>query len=321
MLRDLPKQVVDENVLVGMGHADDGGVYRLTDELALIQSLDFFTPVVDDPYTFGQIAAANALSDIYAMGGVPKTVLNIVAYPIKQLGPEILADILRGSSDIVAKSGAQIIGGHSIDDQEPKFGLSVTGTVHPEKFYKNIGAKAGDVLVLTKPIGVGILTTAIKRELLSQDETKAVVEVMTTLNKQAAESLTLFTPHAVTDITGFGLLGHAYEMTQKGDVSLVIHYADLPILDGTKRLAEQGSIPGGTKDNRAWLNDKISFADNLSEIDQFILCDVVTSGGLLISMSEADANLYIQQLSKASGQKAHIIGRVQERSEKAIYVS
>lgn len=319
-MRHLPTNRPDQNVLVGIDHSDDGGAYKLTDEIALVQSLDFFTPIVDDPYTFGQIAAANALSDIYAMGASPKTVLNIVAYPIKTLGPDILASILRGSNEKVREAGAQVIGGHSIDDDEPKFGLSVTGIVHPNKLYKNIGAKQGDVLILTKPIGIGILTTAIKRNLLDKTNIDRVVKEMTTLNKFASETLSLFNPNAVTDITGFGLLGHAYEMANGSDVSFIIYTKDVPYLPKTKELAEQNVIPGGSKANKQWLTDDVNYGKGVSLIDQIILCDVVTSGGLLISMPEREAKKYIETLKKEHTINATIIGHVIEKNEKAIYV-
>lgn len=321
MLRHLQTDSTDENVLVGINHSDDGGVYRLTDEIALIQSLDFFTPIVNDPYMFGQIAAANALSDIYAMGGVPKTVLNIVAYPIDTLGPNILADILNGSQQKVREAGAHVVGGHSIDDKEPKFGLSVTGIVHPEKLYKNIGAKQGDKLVLTKPIGVGILTTAIKRDLLNKQKTDRVITEMTTLNKYAAETLSSFNPHAVTDITGFGLLGHAYEMAHGSNVSFIIHSKNVPQLPGTKELAEQEIIPAGSRANHKWLNRTVHYDEHISLTKQLILCDVVTSGGLLISLPEHEAEQYVKQLNKDHSLQATIIGDVIEKQDKAIYVT
>lgn len=206
VLCQLPKSKKPTELLVGNETADDAGVYQLTEEIALVQTVDFFTPVVDDPYMFGQIAAANALSDVYAMGGVPKTAMNIVAYPIQTLGSEILAEILRGAAAKVAESGAVIIGGHSIDDKEPKFGLSVTGVVSPRNFWKNSGAKIGDVLILTKPIGVGILTTGIKRGKVTKEQETVVTETMSMLNKKSAEILQKYHPNAVTDVTGFGLL-------------------------------------------------------------------------------------------------------------------
>ena len=319
-MRHLPTESEDPNLLVGLEHSDDGGVYKLTDDIALIQSLDFFTPIVDDPYMFGQIAAANALSDIYAMGGSPKTALNIVAYPINDLGPEILAKILQGSGDKVKEAGAHIIGGHSIDDREPKFGLSVTGTVHPNEFYKNIGAHPGDVLVLTKPIGIGIQTTAIKKDRLPQEEIAYVSNIMATLNKYAAETVKNFNPHAVTDITGFGLLGHAYEMANGSDVSFVINNKDVPLLPETKELAEENIIPGGSKANHRWLEQAVEYSQNIQTYEQYILCDAVTSGGLLISMPEEEAMPFIDALKTNHSSQAHVIGEVTVKKDKTIYV-
>lgn len=319
-MRYLPTQESDPDLLVGLDHPDDGGVYKLTDEIALVQTVDFFTPIVDDPYMFGQIAAANALSDVYAMGGTPKTVLNIVGYPIKKLGPEILAKILQGSGDKVNEAGAQIVGGHSIDDQEPKFGLSVTGIVHPNKIYKNTGSKPGDLLILTKPIGVGIQTTAIKRNRLSDEQIKRVTEVMSELNKYAAQCLSSFHPNAVTDITGFGLLGHAFEMAGGSYVSFKIFNRDVPLLPGTKELAEDGIIPGGSKSNYKWLLKDVEYSKEVSEAEQFILCDAITSGGLLISLPKQEAASFINALASSYSIQASVIGEVTEKKEKAIYV-
>lgn len=319
-MRYLPTEKDDPNLLVGIESSDDGSVYKLTDEIALIQSLDFFTPIVDDPYMFGQIAAANALSDIYAMGGAPKTALNIVAYPINELGPEILAEILQGSGDKVRESGAHIVGGHSIDDKEPKFGLSVTGIVHPEHFFKNIGAQPGDALILTKPIGVGIQTTGIKRERLSEEEMDQVSGVMASLNKYASESLKSFNPHAVTDITGFGLLGHAFEMAGGSDVSFVINNEDVPLLSRTKELAEEGIVPGGSKANHSWLKDVVNYAENIQPFEQLILCDAITSGGLLISLPKEEVSPFIADLNNKHSIQAAIIGEVTEKKDKVIYV-
>lgn len=320
-MRYLPKESSDPNLIVGLDHADDGSVYKLTDDIALIQTVDFFTPIVDDPYKFGQIAAANSLSDVYAMGGSPKTVLNIVAYPINELGPDVLAKILQGSSDKVKEAGAHVVGGHSIDDREPKFGLSVTGIVHPNEFFKNSGAQPGDTLLLTKPIGVGILTTAIKRGLLPKEIIDQVTEVMCTLNKYAAESLKKFHPNAVTDITGFGLLGHAYEMARESDVSFVIDHKHIPILPGTKELAEEKVIPAGSWENHRWLEDVVEYGENISVVEQVILCDAITSGGLLISLPKQEADAFIHHLRKQHSIQASIIGEVIEKKEKAIYVN
>lgn len=320
VLRYLPSGKKDPNLLVGLETSDDGSVYQLTDEIALIQTVDFFTPIVDDPYMFGQIAAANALSDVYAMGGKPTTVLNIVAYPIKTLGPEILAQILKGSSDKVTEADAKVVGGHSIDDKEPKFGLSVTGLVHPEKFFENSGACPGDSLILTKPIGVGIQTTALKRGLLTEEQINRVTKTMSQLNKYATESLEDFNPNAVTDITGFGLLGHAYEMASGSDVTFEIIYDKVPILSGTKKLAGAHIIPGGTKENHGWLKDNVLYNDALSEVDQLILCDSITSGGLLISLPENESERYVRYLKKTHSIEASIIGHVKKQKDKAIYV-
>lgn len=318
-MRLLPKHDPVPELIVGHETSDDGGVFKLTDEIALVQTLDYFTPIVDDAYMFGQIAAANALSDIYAMGGVPKTVLNIVGYPVKKLGPDILADILRGASDKVVESGAVTIGGHSIDDQEPKFGLSVTGIVHPEKVWKNVGAKPGDLLVMTKPIGVGIMTTGIKRQVVTPEQEAKVTEVMATLNKNAAELLKESTPHAVTDVTGFGLLGHGSEMARGSEVSFEFIFGSVPVLEGTYELAKQGIIPGGSKSNHSWLVDDVVY-EGIALEEQMILCDAITSGGLLVALPEQDAQSYVDRLHKHGLIDAAIVGKVTEKRDKLIYV-
>ncbi len=318
-MRQLPKQDPVPELLVGNETSDDAGVYQLTDSIALIQTVDYFTPIVDDPYTFGQIAAANALSDVYAMGGEPKTVLNIVGYPIKKLGADMLADILRGAADKVKEAGALTVGGHSVDDQEPKFGLSVTGIVHPNKFWKNIGAKPGDVLVLTKPIGVGILTTGIKRSAVTPEQEQLVTETMAMLNKAAAETLTAYQPHSVTDVTGFGLLGHGSEMARGSNVSFEISFSQVPILEGAVGLAKDGVVPGGSKSNQKWLENDVVYEDILPE-EQLVLCDAITSGGLLISIPAEDAEPYVQALRSKGLAHASIIGRVLEKQDKLIYV-
>ncbi|RDI45660.1 selenide, water dikinase SelD [Falsibacillus pallidus] len=309
VLRSLPAAVPNPNVLVGLDTSDDAGVYKLTDDLAIVQTLDFFTPIVDDPYSFGQVAAANAISDIYAMGGKPLTALNIVAFPIASLDKEILADILRGAGDKLKEAGASLVGGHSIDDKEPKFGMAVTGTVHPDKIRTNAGAKAGDKLILTKPIGVGILTSAIKNNLLSDEEIERVTKVMTTLNKTAAEIMEPFDVHACTDVTGFGLLGHASEMAKGSSKLLQIDHSKVPVLPRAREIAERGVIPGGTKNNFAHLEGSVTFPEDMDQVDQWILCDAVTSGGLLISVSGAQAEDLHQKLQEA-GVEAAIIGEV-----------
>lgn len=296
-------------MLVGLDTSDDAGVYKINSDTALVQTLDFFTPIVDDPYMFGQIGAANSLSDVYAMGGKPITVMNIVGFPINTLDKSILAEILAGAADKVRESGAALVGGHSIDDEEPKFGLSVTGTVHPDCIIANVGAKPGDRLILTKPIGVGILTTAIKSDLLSKDGLDNVMNVMATLNKYAAETMVNYTVNACTDVTGFGLLGHTLEIAEGSNVGVTINSRDVPILPGTKELADRDVIPGGTKKNHKWIADRVDYTNNLSELDQLILCDAVTSGGLLISVPESEADS-LQEALQANKVHSAIIGNV-----------
>lgn len=318
-MRLLPKQEPVPELLVGHETSDDAGVYKLTDSIALIQTIDYFTPIVDDPYMFGQIAAANALSDVYAMGGEPKTVLNIVGYPVKKLGPDLLAEILRGASDKVKEAGAVTVGGHSIDDQEPKFGLSVTGLAHPDKIWKNVGAVPGDVLVLSKPIGVGIMTTGIKRSAVTEEQEQEVTETMALLNKSAADALKSFNPHAVTDVTGFGLLGHGSEIARGSDVSFEIILSKVPVLEGTYELAAKGVVPGGSKSNHKWLEDDVVYNEISSE-EQLVLCDAITSGGLLVSLPDQEAEDYVAALKEQGLSHAAIIGKVIEKKDKLIYV-
>lgn len=315
----MPKSVPDPNLLVGLDTSDDAGVYKINDETALVQTLDFFTPIVDDPYMFGQIAAANSLSDIYAMGGKPITVMNIVGFPISKLDKGILADILAGASDKVKESGAVLVGGHSIDDQEPKFGLSVTGTVHPERVRTNAGAKPGDKLILTKPIGVGILTQAIKRDMLDQEGIDRVMEVMAALNKEAAEAMDNYQVNACTDITGFGLLGHAMEIAEGSGTGITIESTAVPVLPKTRELAEQNIIPGGSKKNHKWLSGRIQY-ENIDDVDQVILCDAITSGGLLITVPESEAEPLLNDLKAKGVEWASIIGTVTDQNPGRITV-
>ncbi|MCP1125726.1 selenide, water dikinase SelD [Bacillus sp. 3103sda1] len=311
VIRTLPPAMPNPDLLVGLDTSDDAGVYRLNDDLAIVQTVDFFTPIVDDPYSFGRVAAANAISDIYAMGGKPLTALNIVAFPITTLDKQILADILRGAGDKLKEAGATLVGGHSIDDKEPKFGLAVTGIVHPNKVRTNAGAKNGDKLILTKPIGVGILTSSIKRNLLNDEEIARVTQVMTTLNKTAAETMESYNVHACTDVTGFGLLGHASEMAKGSGMGLRIVKEQVPVLPRVRELAEAGVIPGGTKNNFVHLQGTVNFPETMDQIDQWILCDAVTSGGLLMSVTGEEAELLLADLQKA-GVEACIIGEVTE---------
>lgn len=319
VLQSLPPAAFDPNLLVGLDTSDDAGVYKLTDDIAIVQTLDFFTPIVDNPYDFGQIAATNAISDVYAMGGKPITALNIVAFPISKLDKTILSDIMRGAGDKLREAGVTLVGGHSIDDQEPKFGLAVTGTVHPDHIRTNAGAKAGDKLVLTKPIGVGIYTTSLKQGALSNEEIKQVTSIMTTLNKTAAEVMSSYDVHAATDVTGFGLLGHATEMAKASEVGIRIYSEQVPTLPRTKELAEEGRIPGGTKSNYAHVADSVTYSEKLDQLDRYILCDAVTSGGLLIAVSAKEADQLVDEMT-ANGVNATIIGEVTGEHPSKIHV-
>jgi selenide,water dikinase len=307
VIRSLPQPLPDPNLLVGIDTSDDAGVYKLTEDLAIVQTVDFFTPIVDDPYSFGQVAAANAISDVYAMGGRPLTALNIVAFPIHTLDKQVLADILRGAGDKMKEAGITLVGGHSIDDKEPKFGMAVTGIVHPEKVLTNAGARPGDKLILTKPIGVGVLTTSIKKDKLSEEEIARVTSVMAALNKTAAETMAPFDVHACTDVTGFGLMGHSLEMAKGSGVGIRIYADQVPVLPRVRELAEEGFVPGGTKNNFAHVQDSVTFSEKLDQIGQWILCDAVTSGGLLISVKGEQADELLGKL-KAAGVEASLIG-------------
>ncbi|GGD59710.1 selenide, water dikinase SelD [Paenibacillus nasutitermitis] len=307
VISSLPLAERNPNLLVGIETSDDAGVFRIRDDLALVQTVDFFTPIVDDPYSFGQIAAANAISDIYAMGGKPLTVLNIVAFPIATLDKQILADILRGAADKVKEAGATLVGGHSIDDKEPKFGLAVTGLIHPDQIRTNAGAKPGNKLILTKPIGVGIMTTSIKKEQLSAEEVERVTRVMATLNKTAAEIMNNYKVQACTDVTGFGLIGHALEMAKGSGVGINIVKDAVPLLPRVRELAEAGFVPGGTKNNYAYIESDVVFPADMDQTDRWILCDAVTSGGLLIAVPAEQSDQLLHDL-KDAGVEAGVIG-------------
>jgi selenide, water dikinase len=309
-LRYLPPNQEDTNLLVGLETSDDAGVYRINDQQAIVQSVDFFTPVVDDPYSFGQIAAANALSDIYAMGAKPLTAMNLVSFPVGKLDMEILAKILQGGSEKIQEAGAILVGGHSIDDSEPKYGLSVTGIVHPDRVLSNANAESGDYLVLTKPLGVGIITTGIKRGIVSENAEREVIQVMAALNKRAAEAAIEVGVHAVTDVTGFGLLGHLHEMLLASGLSADVNAEAVPVLESVWDCIRQKAIPGGTQANRRHLEGKIDFDPEVSEELRLVLCDAITSGGLLIAVSEERADLLINQLTHYGTPAAAVIGRV-----------
>ena len=282
----------------------------------IIQTVDFFTPVVDDPYQFGQIAAANALSDIYAMGGEPLFALNIVGFPINDLPKSILTEILQGGADKANEAGIPIVGGHSVDDKEPKYGLVVTGEIHQDRIWKNSGAKPGDALVLTKSLGTGIIATGIKKGIATQNSIEDAINSMSYLNKNSAQELREHNVNAVTDVTGFGLLGHLKEMCENSDVSSKINFQDLLFLDGAKELAMSGVMPGGTKRNLESVEGVVSFSEQISEVEQLLSADAQTSGGLLISMPMEDAKSYVK---KVNGQTA-IIGQITEKKPYLIKV-
>jgi selenide,water dikinase len=281
VLRHLP-QPSDPNLLLGLGTDDDAAVYRLSDELALVQTVDVFTPIVDDPYAFGLVAAANALSDVYAKGGRPLLALNVVGFP-RKLPLDILADILRGGADKAAEAGVLIVGGHSIDDPEPKYGLAVTGLVHPGRFVTNGGARPGDLLYLTKPLGTGVITTGIKQEKTPPALADEVVRVMATLNRAASEAMMEVGVHAATDVTGYGLLGHLHEMATASGVGARVSAAAVPLIEGARVLAAAGAIAGGTARNLEWLADKVRWA-GVDEVTRLLLADAQTSGGLLLAV-------------------------------------
>ena len=280
----------DERLLVGSATADDAAVFRLSSDLALVQTIDFFTPIVDDPYDFGRIAAANALSDVYAMGATPLIALNVVAFPLERLGVDVLGAILRGGADVVNAAGATVAGGHSIDDPEPKYGLAVTGVVHPDEVLTNAGAAAGDVLVLTKPLGVGAIVTARKRGLSRDDDLlDRAVEVMAALNAPAASAARDAGARAVTDVTGFGLLGHLHNLCRASAVAAVIDAERVPAIEGALELLddpEDGAVSGGSRHNREHAATFTTFADRVPGRRVRLLCDATTSGGLLVAVAE-----------------------------------
>ncbi len=302
----------DENVLVGFDTADDAGVYKLTPELALVQTVDFFTPIVDDPYTFGAIAAANSLSDVYAMGGRPLSALSVLAYPAAgEL--EDLVQILKGGAEKMHEAGCSILGGHSIADDEIKFGYAVTGTVHPDRVKANAHARAGDALMFTKSLGTGIVATALKRGWAAEEHVAAAIRSMLTLNRRACEEMLRFDVHGCTDVTGFGLLGHAREMAMASGVTLEITVDDVRLLPGSLEYARRGAIPGGLKNNREFVSCAVDAAREISPEREDLFYDPQTSGGLLITLPEADAAAL-----EHSWETAYRIGRVLPQGPKPI---
>jgi selenide,water dikinase len=311
VLAAIPR-VTNENVLVGFDTADDAGVYKLTPELALVQTVDFFTPIVDDPYTFGAIAAANSLSDVYAMGGKPISALSLLAYPANG-DLDDLEQILKGGANKIHESGCVILGGHSIADDEIKFGYSITGTVHPDRVKANAGARAGDALVFTKRIGTGVITTALKREIAKESDVQSAIDSMLTLNRRACEAMLVFDVHGCTDVTGFGLIGHAREMALGSGVTIEIDIAAVQFLPGALDYARQGALPGGLKNNREFASCAVEVTREIPAEIENLLYDPQTSGGLLISLPETDA----AQLERALPE-AYRVGRVLPKGAKPI---
>jgi len=300
----------DPNLLVSSATRDDASVYRLDEETALVQSVDVFTPVVDDPYDFGQVAAANALSDIYAMGARPLTALSVIGFPVGKLPLSVMARILRGGEDKAREAGIDVAGGHSLDDAEPKYGLCVTGVVHPSRVVTNAGARPGDRLVLTKPLGIGILTHAVKQGLLGPDELKRVTAVMATLNRAASEAMVRVGVSACTDVTGFGLLGHLGEMLQASGMAARLRVSRVPVLPGARERLLAGVCPGGTRKNLAYVSPDLAGHDRVPEADQLLLADAQTSGGLLIAVPVERADELVRALEENGVETRAVIGEV-----------
>ena len=311
---------MDPNVLVGLGTADDAGVYKITADLALIQTVDFFTPIVDDPFDFGRIAAANALSDVYAMGGTPKTALNLVAYPMEKMGKEILRAVLAGGIETMREAQTVLIGGHSIEDNEFKYGLSVTGFVHPSRIWANQGLRPGDSLLLTKPLGTGIINTAAKGKLPTADTIARVTALMASLNRTAAEVLQGFEVSACTDVTGFGLLGHLAEMIQSTGTGVTIDSRAVPVLPEALEFASMGFVPAGAHRNRRFREDMVRLSPEVSPVVRDVLFDPQTSGGLLFGCNEKDAPEISKRLLDTGVEDTVVIGRVSDDDGELIQV-
>lgn len=303
---DSVKPVTNDNVLADMTGADDAGIYKLNDRTALVQTLDFFTPIVDDPTLFGKIAACNALSDVYAMGGTPLTAMNIVGFPVPLVEQGVLTDVLNGAADIVRQSGAAIVGGHSIENKEPIFGMSITGSVHPDKVWKNKGAREGDVLILTKPIGTGVMSNALKGDLFPTGVAQAVAS-MSTLNKYATEVAQNYTIHACTDITGFSLVGHSVEMAAASGITIDLHAHSLPLFDDVLEGARMGLVPAATYGNRKAITD-VAIDSDLDSVWQDIVFDPQTSGGLLLAVPPSESDQLLAHLHSAGVTSATMIG-------------
>ncbi len=309
LLRALPA-LTDPNVLVGSATADDAAVYRLSADVALVLTTDFFTPIVDDPYDFGAVAAANALSDVYAMGGRPIAALNLVGFPDDVLDVSVLGEILRGGAEKAKEAGIDLVGGHTIKSDEPIYGLAVTGVVHPERVVSNAGAKPGDVLVLTKPVGIGIIATAAKQDRDSREAIRSAIDLMTTLNDGGAEAMCEVGVHAATDVTGFGLLGHLRNVLAASGVSGTVSAGSVPVLDAAAEYVRDGVAPGGTHANWRFLNDWVTYDDAVDKPTQLVLCDAQTSGGLLMAVAPERAEALVRALEERRTPCAAIVGTV-----------
>jgi selenide, water dikinase len=307
-------------LLVGMERVEDAGVYQITEDTAIVQTVDFFTPVVDDPFTFGQIAAANSLSDVYAMGGTPITALNIVCFPVQTMDISIMREILLGGIEKMREAQVVLVGGHSVDDRELKYGLSVTGTIDPHKILRKEDAKPGDKLVLTKPLGTGIIATALKGEMASRKAIERIIRSMSTLNKQASEVMRSVGVHACTDITGFGLIGHAAEMIEGTAVGMIIQAGSVPVFEEAQELAAQGMVPGGLNRNREYRKSIVDISPGVTEFQAEILFDPQTSGGLLIAVSPEKAAVLLNKLHESGVSEAAIIGEITEKHQGRIKV-
>jgi selenium donor protein len=315
----LPKQN-DPNILVGFNSVDDAGVYKIREDLAIVHTVDFFPPIVDDPYDFGAIAAANSLSDIYAMGGKPHSALNIVGYPTEKVPLWALDQILKGGAEKALEAGVSIIGGHTLKTKEPIYRLAVVGTIHPQKIISNAGAKPGDSLILTKPLGTGIITTAIKKGLVNEDVLIRVVKIMSFLNKYASESMLDMGVNACTDVTGFGLLGHLCEMVGASTVGAKIYVSKVPIIEPALKLAKERIVPGGTLSNLKYAEKKVDWDEKVTDEEKLILCDAQTSGGLLISVPKEKETELLRSLISKGVSDSVVIGKIIEEEECRIQV-
>lgn len=305
------KPVSNSNVIVGFETADDAGVYRLSDEIALVQTVDFFTPVVDDPFEYGAIAAANSLSDIYAMGAKPIFALSIIGFPEGEIDEAVMGEIVRGGSQTMSQAGLPVLGGHSVQDQEIKFGYCVTGTTHPDRVFRNSKAQEGDLLVLTKPLGTGIITTGVKFSKAPEDVVRTAIDLMLELNATAATCLDGLNPNAVTDVTGFGLVGHAFEMARASNCSFVFDVKKIPILEGVRQLCKRKCLPGGIMTNEHFVGEGANWEGVESPTKEIVL-DPQTSGGLLVSLPKHRADEYLAALEQ-HGKSASIVGRVEAK--------